>query len=72
MKDGEFYAIEWESRKKIKDEKGDEIALYQGVILNKNIIISDFYTLRNKIEEFNENEWKRMKTVLDSIVYAFT
>lgn len=72
MKDGEFYAIEWESRKKIKDEKGDEIALYQGVILNKNNIISDFYRLRNKIEEFNENEWKRMKTVLDSIVCAFT
>lgn len=70
-----FYPIEWEARKKIKKGSAEEY-LYQGVITHKEEIKKKFISMRNKIEAGNqpfiEEEWKRIKKILDTIVFAFT
>lgn len=70
----EYYPIEWESRRKIK-KNGVEEALYQGVISHKDEIKHKFHKERNKIENrdviFVEKKWKRMKKLLETIVFAF-
>ena len=72
---GDYYPIEWEDRKRIKNANGDQEALYQGVIANKNEIKRRFHEVRNKIEKgdmiFQVGEWKRMKRLLETIVFAF-
>lgn len=72
---GEYYPIEWETRKRIKHENGVEEALYQGVISHKKDIKNKFHEVRNKIENGNAiflvEEWKRMQKLLESIVFAF-
>ena len=73
--DGGYSPIEWESRQKIKyADEGTEY-LYQGVISNKEKIKKDFHKLKNDIESgkesFDISEWKRMKELLDAIVFAF-
>ena len=71
----EYLPIEWESRKTIKHGNTEE-HLYQGVISNKDEIKKKFITIRNKIvagdQPFIEEDWRRIKTVLDAIVFAFT
>ncbi len=71
---GQYYPIEWESRKKIKFN-GNEENLYQGVISQKDTIKQNFHKLKNKIENggqsFSAEEWERMKTLLDSIIFAY-
>lgn len=71
----EYFPIEWESRKKIKGENGYEKALYQGVISEKDTIKENFHELRRAIEKgkqpFILDEWKRMRNLLDTIVFAF-
>lgn len=70
----QYYPIEWESRKKIRFN-GNEEYLYQGVISQKDRIKSNFHKLKKQIESgersFVPLEWERMKTLLDSIVFAF-
>lgn len=74
--DGEFYPIEWESRKKIKNIDGKEEALYQGVISQKDVIKKKFHELRKAIDKgekiFVDEEWHRMKQLLDTIIFAFS
>ena len=76
IKDDTSYSpIEWESRKKIKNENGYTEFLYQGVISQKDEIKERFHKLRKEIENgeraFNFDEWERMKQLLDTIVFAF-
>ncbi len=70
----DFYPIEWESRNKINIDNREEF-VYQGVITNKEFIKERFYKTRNNInnsvEEFVEEEWQKMKTLLKSILFAF-
>lgn len=72
---GDYYPIEWEDRKRIKNANGVEEALYQGVISYKNDIKHRFHEVRNMIEKgdmiFQVGEWKRMKKLLETIVFAF-
>lgn len=72
---GEYFPIEWESRKKIKVSKGCEEALYQGVISQKDEIKQKFHDLRKAIESgqksFDSEDWGRMKLLLDAIVFSF-
>ena len=72
---GEYYPIEWESRKRIKKANGIEEALYQGVISNKNDIKHKFHKMRNQIQNrdtiFVAEEWENMKKLLETIVFAF-
>lgn len=72
---GEFYPIEWESRKKIKIAGGKEEALYQGVISQKEDINKNFHKLRKSIEQgkksFVVEDWIRMKQLLDTVIFAF-
>ena len=72
---GEFFPIEWESRKKIKTVDGNEEVLYQGVISQKDEIKEKFYALRKAIEKgqraFTFEDWGRTKQLLDIIVFAF-
>jgi hypothetical protein len=74
MINNQYYPIEWESRKKIRFN-GTEESLYQGVISQKESIKRSFHKLKNAIEDgeqrFNPKEWERMKTLLDSIVFAY-
>ena len=74
--DGEYYPIEWETRRKIINTDGKEEALYQGVISHKSEIKDNFFnymkSIENKKAHFNPDEWIRMKGLLDSIVFAFT
>ena len=74
--DGKYYPIEWEARRKIVNTDGKEEALYQGVISHKSEIKANFFdymkSIENKKTHFNPDEWKRMKGLLDSIVFAFT
>lgn len=69
-----YFPIEWEARKKIKNNGFDE-ALYQGVISQKDDIKHNFHTLRNQIEKdatyFKPEEWERMRVLVESIVFAF-
>ena len=73
--DTSYFPIEWESRKKIKNENGYTEFLYQGVISQKDEIKKRFHKLRKEIENgeraFNFDEWERMKQLLDTIVFAF-
>mgnify|MGYP003291791179 CR=1 FL=1 len=73
--DGKFSPIEWEARKKIRNIDGNEEALYQGVITQKDDIKKKFHKLRKAIDkgekEFVDEEWLRMKQLLDAIVFAF-
>ena len=52
-----------------------EEALYQGVISYKDDIKHKFHEMRNKIERgdevFKTEEWKNMKKLLETIVFAF-
>ena len=70
----QYYPIEWESRKKIKFN-GNEENLYQGVISQKDKIKLSFRKLKKEIESgersFSPIEWERMKTLIDSIVFAY-
>lgn len=70
-----FLPIEWEARKKIKYENGMVEFLYQGVISNKDKIKDEFHKLRRDIEKgkkhFINEDWNRMKQLLDNIVFAF-
>lgn len=72
---GEYYPVEWEARKRIKDVSGVEQAIYQGVISHKNEIKHKFHNVRNMIDKgdaiFLVDEWKRMKKLLETIVFAF-
>lgn len=72
---GEFYPIEWESRKKIKIVDGKEEALYQGVISQKDDIKRKFHKLRKSIEKeemsFVVEDWVRMKQLLNTIIFSF-
>ena len=72
---GEYFPIEWESRKKIKAINGTEEVLYQGVISQKTEIKEKFYEFRKAIETgqraFVLEDWERMKLLLDTIVFAF-
>lgn len=71
----EYFPIEWEARKKMKLANGCEEALYQGVISQKNEIKERFHELRKAIENgqktFIQEEWTRMKQLLDTIIFAF-
>ena len=70
-----FLPIEWEARKTIKNEKGDEESLYQGVISHKDDINKKFQKLRKEIlngkKSFIYEDWAKMKQLLDTIVFAF-
>ena len=70
----QYYPIEWESRKRIKFNEIEE-NLYQGVISQKDTIKQNFHKLKKRIEReeqiFVPQEWERMKTLLDSIVFAY-
>ena len=72
---GSYSPIECEPRKKIKNEYGEQEALYQGVISQKDDIKQKFHDLRRAIESgdqpFVGEEWSRIKQILDSIVFAF-
>lgn len=74
-KNGEYYPIEWESRKKVKVADGLEECLYQGVVSHKNDIKEEFHKIRKSIEKgeklFMIDRWIRMKQLLDIIVFAF-
>ena len=54
-KEGNFFPIEWEARKKIRDIDGNEEALYQGVITQKdniNYIYNSFTTIVKRKRKF--------------------
>lgn len=72
---GQFIAIEWESRKRIKQIDGSEEAVYQGVISQKSAIQQNFHRKKNKIDNgkasFNQKEWSKMLELLTTIVFAF-
>lgn len=74
-KNGEFYPIEWESRKKIRNTDGKTEALYQGVISQKDNIKKEFHKLRESIDKnekpFVLESWVRMKYLLETIIFAF-
>lgn len=71
-----YYPIEWESRKKIRNDTGKSEALYQGVISQKDEIKQIFHKMRKSIENneqpFVAEDWIRLKQVLDTIVFAFS
>ena len=71
----QYYPVEWETRLRVTCENGQRVAKYQGVISNKDGIKIHFHELMNKIENgkrvFNPEDWKRMKQLVDSIVFAF-
>lgn len=73
--DTSYFPVEWESRKKIKNENGDTEFWYQGVISQKDEIKETFHKLRKEIENgertFNLDEWERMNQLLDTILFAF-
>lgn len=73
--DASYFPVEWESRKKIKNENGDTEFWYQGVISQKDEIKETFHKLRKEIENgertFNLDEWERMNQLLDTILFAF-
>lgn len=54
---------------------GNEEALYQGVITQKDGIKKKFHKLRKAIDkgeqEFIYEEWLRMKQLLETIIFAF-
>lgn len=74
--DGKLYPVEWEARKRIRNNEGVEEALYQGVISHKNDIKHSFHEVRNRIEKgevlFQAEEWEHMRKLLETILFAFT
>lgn len=72
---GEYFPIEWVSRKKIKEINGRDKSLYQGVISEKDTIKDKFHELRKAVENgkqlFILEEWNRMQILLNTIVFAF-
>ena len=46
----QYYPIEWEARKEVKNENGNTEYLYQGIISHKNDIKDGFHTLKRDIE----------------------
>ena len=62
-------------KKEDKGGNGYEKAIYQGVISEKDTIKENFHDLRRAIERgkqpFIQEEWQRMKKLLDTIVFAF-
>ena len=75
MQDGKLYPIEWESRQRIKKTDDTTEYVYQGVISNKDEIKKDFHALKNRIEAGRENfkleEWERMRSLIEVILFAF-
>lgn len=75
MQDGKLYPIEWESRQRIKKTDDTTEYVYQGVISNKDEIKKDFHALKNRIEtgreKFKLEEWERMRSLLEVILFAF-
>ena len=73
--DGNYYPVEWESRKRIRNKNDVEEALYQGMISHKDDIKLKFHKMRNKIEKedaiFEPEKWRNMKKLLEAIVFAF-
>ena len=73
-KGSDYLPIEWESRKKIKDN-GEDFLLYQGVITQKDTVKREFHELRRSIEDGREmfvtEEWRKMNQLLNSIIFAF-
>lgn len=69
-----YFPIEWESRKRIKNN-GTEEALYQGVISHKDEIKHSFHALKNDILHgkalFVRESWERMKILLEAIIFAY-
>lgn len=69
-----FYPIEWEARKEIKTNN-EKYYSYQGVINSKKRINDNFEKMKKSIEEsstsFVETDWKKMKKLIDEIVFAF-
>ena len=72
---GEYFPIEWVSRKKIKEIDGRDKSLYQGIISEKDTIKDKFHELRKAVESgkqlFILEEWNRMQILLNTIVFAF-
>lgn len=72
---GEYFPVEWESRKKIKLNNGIEESIYQGVISQKDKIKKKIFELCKAIEKgekvFIPEEWEKMRKLLDTIVFAF-
>lgn len=70
----DYLPIEWEARKSFT-HGGQKINIYQGVITNKDDIKSRFQKMKKSIKDkkqpFVEEEWLRMKSLLDAIVFAF-
>ena len=73
--DESYLPIEWESRKRIKTTDKFEEAIYQGVISQKDEVKNRFHKLRKDIQSekksFVPEEWEKMKSLLDTIVFAF-
>lgn len=72
IKENQIYLpIEWETRKKITNDE----FLYQGVISKKDDIKKRFHKLRKDIKNgkksFINEDWNRMKQLLNNIVFAF-
>ena len=71
----QYYPIEWEARKEVKNENGNTEYLYQGIISHKNDIKDSFHALKRDIESdripFISEDWERLKSILDTIVFAF-
>lgn len=69
-----LYPIQWKSivERKIGNEK---LSDYQGEIQHKDEIKSSFMSLKNDIEngqkEFNIDDWKNIKVIIDHIIHIF-
>lgn len=69
-----LYPIQWKNivERKIGNEK---LSDYQGEIQHKDEIKSSFMSLKNDIEngkkEFNIDNWKNIKTIIDHIIHIF-
>ncbi len=69
-----LYPIQWKNivERKIGNEK---LSDYQGEIQHKDEIKSSFMSLKNDIEngkkQFNIDDWKNIKTIIDHIIHIF-
>lgn len=72
---GDYYPIQWESRKKVQTKNGLDEYIYQGVISQKDKIKVNFHKLKKSIENGKEpfvpEDWERMKRLISEIVFAF-
>ncbi len=72
--DNEFFPITWESR--VQCKLGEEqLVGYQGKITEKDFIKKSFVKykadIKNQKEQFNVDDWAKMKKLLDTIITAF-